>query len=49
MANSVSLLEDAKLLLDNGSAGRARSLIILAQRWIGWLQGQRGRASTRAG
>ena len=31
MANSVALLEDAKLLLDNGSAGRARSLIILAQ------------------
>ncbi|MEN4463808.1 AbiV family abortive infection protein [Mycolicibacterium senegalense] len=31
MANSVALLEDAKLLLNNGSAGRARSLIILAQ------------------
>ncbi|MDX1883041.1 AbiV family abortive infection protein [Mycolicibacterium sp. 120270] len=31
MRNAVSLLEDAKLLLDNDSSGRAQSLIILAQ------------------
>jgi AbiV family abortive infection protein len=31
MANAVTLVADAHLLLDNGSAGRARSLLILAQ------------------
>ncbi len=31
MANAVALVSDAHLLLSNGSAGRARSLLILAQ------------------
>ena len=31
MANAVSLVLDARLLLENGSAGRARALLILAQ------------------
>lgn len=31
MANAVALVEDTHLLLANGSAGRARSLLILAQ------------------